>query len=131
MPTVRYKVNFGTSKKERQLKARRARSRRDTGSVNDEISPAVTADDGPTSTALHLAAAYKIERMLASGEIRGFKEAADLIGGSPSWVSHIMNLLNLKPEIQKAVLVGEAMAEGRLKRIARVVEWEGQEIAMI
>lgn len=127
MPTVRYRVNFGKAKRERYLKARRARSRRDTGPVNDEVSPAATADDGPTSTALHLAAAYKIERMLASGEIRGFKEAADFLGGSPSWVSHIMNLLNLRPEIQEAVLAGEAMPEEKLKRAARNIPWEEQD----
>jgi hypothetical protein len=119
MATVWYKVDFGKAKEERKLRARQAVARR----IHDSRGTERVATVGPTAAAHHLAAAYKIERMLANGEIAGFKEAADLLGGSPSWVSHIMNLLNLRPEIQGAILAGEVMGEERLKRVARVVEW--------
>lgn len=59
----------------------------------------------------------RIERLL-------IRLPADLIGGSPSWVSHIMNLLNLKPEIQAGVLAGEMMAEEKLKRVRGL--WSGR-----
>jgi hypothetical protein len=50
----------------------------------------------------------------------------DLLGASPSWASQVLNLLNLKPEIQEAILDGEMLAEGRLRKVANVVEWERQ-----
>ena len=73
-----------------------------------------------------LAAAYSIERKLADGSLSGFQDVVDLLGSSPSWASQVLNLLNLKPEIQEAILDGQMLVEGRLRKVANMVDWETQ-----
>ena len=122
MTTVRYKVDFGKAREERQLRARSARGRKKRAAGSEKAQP----DGQPTTTAMLLAAAYAIERKLADGSLRGFQDVVDLLGASPSWASHVLNLLNLKPAIQEAILDGETLVEGRLRKVANVVEWERQ-----
>jgi ribosomal protein L30/L7E len=122
MTTVRYKVDFAKSREERRLRARSApgRERRATGT--EKAQP----DGQPTCTAMLLAAAYATERKLAEGSLRGFQDVVDLLGASPSWASQVLNLLNLRTEIQEAIIDGQMLVEGRLRKVANVVEWERQ-----
>jgi len=128
MATVSYQVNFAAAREERRLRARRAQARGRPAKAAEYQE--ARADDAPgvTTAALRLAAAYALERRLASGELRGYTEAADLVGGSSGWASRILGLVNLKPEIQETILAGEAVAGKRLVRAGSTPDWEEQRL---
>ena len=83
-----------------------------------------TAGRVPRVTRL-LALAHKIDGMIRSGEIRGWAEAARLIGVTRARMTQIANLLLLAPEIQEAILYLPMALKGR----ARVTEHNLREIA--
>jgi len=83
--------------------------------------------EGPTYCARLLALAYFLERRLADGSIRSFRHAGEVLGVSHTRAQQILGLINLKPEIQEAVLRGDNdIAERGLRQATRAVMWDEQ-----
>jgi len=82
----------------------------------------------PCRTARMLALAYLIDRQVESGAIKSYAEAARLLGVSKARLSQILNLLNLSPRTQEAILTGRLhVSERDLRGVVREAAWEGQE----
>ena len=63
-----------------------------------------------------LALAHHIERVVESGEIQGYAEAARKLGVSRSRLSQVMALLNLPAQVQESLLLGKLhLSERRLR----------------
>jgi len=80
-----------------------------------------------------MALAIKFDEMIRRGEVRDYAELARLGHVSRARITQIMNLLNLAPEIQEALLFANAgpnprlpITEHDLREIARSVAWEDQ-----
>jgi hypothetical protein len=81
-----------------------------------------------------MALALKLERLRDAGQFQDYAEVARVGHISRPRLSQIMNLLNLAPAIQEALLFlpktvagVDRITEKRLRDIAQVVEWEGQQ----
>ena len=81
-----------------------------------------------------LALAIRIHGLVAEGKFRDYAEVARLGHVSRARLSQILNLLNLDPAIQEAVLFlprivagADRVTEKRLRRIAQLVDWESQQ----
>lgn len=61
-------------------------------------------DTEPTPLQLALARGHKWLQMLESGEVKSMREIADLEGVDNSYVSRMVNLTTLAPDIVKAIL---------------------------
>ncbi len=105
--TVKYKV---------KLKERRSRSKGDT-------SPPVAkpADSRRVSRAARmLALAHYVERLVESGELRSYSEAARKLGVTRARISQIIDLINLPPAVQEQILRGQLeVSERRLRELVR------------
>ena len=82
-----------------------------------------------------MALAIHFERLVASGEIQDYSQLASLGHVTRARETQIMNLLNLAPDIQEAILflppteVGrDAVKEWQLRPIAAILEWKKQRI---
>ncbi|MFO0863678.1 MAG: hypothetical protein U0744_03290 [Gemmataceae bacterium] len=80
-----------------------------------------------------MALAIKLDGLVRSGAIRSYSEVADLGHVTRARISQIMNLLNLAPDIQEAILFLPPVERGRdpgilaeLQPIAGEVDWEKQ-----
>jgi hypothetical protein len=80
-----------------------------------------------------MARAFKFQDMIDRGEVRDYADLARLGHVSRARITQIMNLLNLAPEIQEALLFANAgpnprlpITEHDLREIARSVAWEDQ-----
>lgn len=83
-----------------------------------------------------MALAIRFERLLACGEVSDYAELARLGHVTRARVTQIMNLLNLAPDIQEAILFlpptatgRDAIKEWQLRPIAAMDEWGEQRIA--
>jgi hypothetical protein len=78
-----------------------------------------------------LALALQFQEMIDSGEVRDYADLARLGCVSRERISQIMMLVWLAPDIQEEVLrlppsAGRApFSEGALRRIAKIVRWDG------
>ena len=107
-PTVKYKMRFGKN----QAKAEKPKANR---------SPA------PSRAARMLALAYLVERLIESGTIKDYAEAARRIGVSRARMSQLVNLLNLSARNQEGILLGKLeVSERKLRGALCEVEWEKQ-----
>lgn len=80
-----------------------------------------------TRIAQLLALAIQFERLLRSGEIESPAEMACRYGISRSRVSQILNLTNLAPAIQEAILLSQVdIPEGTLRPLVAEPRWETQ-----
>jgi len=73
---------------------------------------------GPSPLALHLSRAHAWSGMLESGEAAGISQLAESIGMDQSYMSKIVKLVNLSPEIQKMIMEGtepESMTLAKLR----------------
>lgn len=77
-----------------------------------------------------MALAIRFEAMLASGEVTDQAELARLGHVTRARLTQIMNLLNLSPDIQEALLFlprvesgDDPVCERRLRVVAREVDW--------
>ena len=75
-----------------------------------------------------LARAFRWKRMLESGEFATIAELAEREGIAPSYMTRVLRLTLLAPDIVEAILDGE---QGRDMTLARVLEpfpvdWKGQ-----
>ena len=75
-----------------------------------------------------LARAFRWRRMLESGEFATFAELAEREGIAPSYMTRILRLTLLAPDIVEAVVDGRQGPEVTLARLMEQfpVEWEGQ-----
>ena len=80
-----------------------------------------------------LSLAHRIDRMVRSGEIADYAEAARRLGLTRARVTQITNLLLLAPEIQEAILDLSPVTSGRdpvseraLRQIVSEPDWETQ-----
>jgi len=80
-----------------------------------------------------MALAVHFERLVASGEIQDYSQLASLGHVTRARATQIMNLLNLAPDIQEAILFlppteagRDAVKEWQLRPIAATLEWKKQ-----
>ena len=73
-----------------------------------------------------LALAYFIERLVASGDLKDYAEAAMKLGISRARISQIMNLINLPVYIQEDLLTGKLhISERNLRSVIHPEEpWQ-------
>ena len=86
----------------------------------------------PRTTRL-MALAIKFQDMVDHGEVRDYADLARLGYVSRARITQIMNLLNLAPQIQEALLfpheglsAGSVACENRIRSVARLILWEDQ-----
>ncbi len=84
----------------------------------------------PTSRiARMLALAHFIERQVEAGAMADYAEAARLLGITRSRIAQVMNLLNLSPSIQEAILSARInTGERKLRSVLRSMDWQEQEV---
>ena len=82
-----------------------------------------------------LALALRIDEQVRKGELTSYAEVAELGHVTRARVSQIMNLLNLAPDLQEAILFLPRTVSGRdaivlrdLQPIASIVDWRKQRI---
>jgi len=90
----------------------------------------------PTSAAILLATAHRLEEVLRSGQAASLAELARTVGVTVPRISQILSLLLLAPDIQEAVLAQRGVvdrklvpSERELRRIAAEADWELQRVA--
>lgn len=78
-----------------------------------------------------LARAFRWKRMLETGEFATINELAEREGIAPSYMTRVLRLTLLAPEIVEAILDGRQGPEVTLGRLLKgfPVEWEGQFLA--
>jgi hypothetical protein len=81
-----------------------------------------------------MALAIKLDEMIRRGEVRDYADLARLGHVSRARITQIMNLLNLAPEIQEAVLYMDPASspfndvrERHLRKLVSVVAWREQQ----
>jgi hypothetical protein len=84
----------------------------------------------PTASALALALGYRLRRALEEGEVPSQPQLARLLGCTDAWISVLITLTYLAPDIQEAVL-GDGVDAYRLsleelKVLARMSKWSEQ-----
>ena len=76
-----------------------------------------------------LARAFRWKRMLESGEFATIAELAEREGIAPSYMTRVLRLTLLAPEIVEAILDGKQVPEVTLARVLEPVPMEWQEQA--
>ena len=79
-----------------------------------------------------LARAFRWKRMLESGEFATINELAEHEGIAPSYMTRVMRLTLLAPDIVEAIREGRQGPEVTLGRLLKgfPVEWEGQHVRL-
>jgi hypothetical protein len=95
--------------------------------------PAVGPPGRVPRVARYMALALRLERLVRSGAVRDYAELARLGHVTRARVSQVMNLLQLAPDIQEALLFLPRAERGRdpvvlrrLQSIASTLEWAKQ-----
>ncbi|MFT7486633.1 MAG: hypothetical protein ACI9F9_002489, partial [Candidatus Paceibacteria bacterium] len=89
-------------------------------------------ESGATSASISraarmLALAHHVERLIETGELTGYSEAARDLGLTRARLTQVMSLLLLAPEVQGSLLMGGLLTSERGLRVAvRESEWELQ-----
>ncbi len=93
--------------------------------------PVQRRTDSPLVKAL--ARAFRWKKMLESGEFTTINELAEREGIAPSYMTRVMRLTLLAPDIVEAILDGRHGPEVTLGRLLKgfPVEWEGQRQRMV
>ncbi len=74
-----------------------------------------------------LALAYHIERLVESGELEDYAEAARILRVTRARMTQVMNLLSLSAEIQESLLSGKLQVSARrLRELGGNPHWESQ-----
>jgi len=101
--------------------------------AGDEPEPVAVAPGRVPRIAKLMALAIRFEDLVRSGEVSGFAEIAQLGQVTSARVSQIVNLLNLAPDIQEAILFHppvagdrEAVSERVVRAIAAEADWRVQ-----
>ncbi len=90
-----------------------------------ETECAVPPEGKPVSrVARMLALAHHLNRLIEAGELQSVAEASRALGLSRARLTQVMGLLQLAPEIQEQVLVGEINgSERRLRKVVKEADW--------
>ena len=114
----------------------------------DPIAPGLRSFNGPVPALVPLgrvprvsrlmALAIRFEGLLQAGEVNDYAELARLGHVTRARVTQIMNMLNLAPDIQEAILFLPAVEAGRepikewhVRPVAAVVDWRQQRTAWL
>ena len=82
-----------------------------------------------TRGARMLALAHYVERLVESGHVKGYAEAARQLTITRARMSQVMNLLNLSPRVQEALLLGRIhVTERRLRALGSDLEWDASRL---
>ena len=75
---------------------------------------------GPVSRAARmLALAHNVERLVDEGTVSSYADAARQLGVSRARMTQLTNLLNLSPQVQDALLLGDLhLSERRIRALA-------------
>ncbi len=108
----------------------KAKTRRKPDKKPDEPPSAPKPAIRPVSRAARmLALSHYVERLVEESSVKSYAEAARQLGVSRARMSQLMNLLNLPPRVQEALLLGDLhLSERRIRALAARAEWEGQGI---
>lgn len=75
-----------------------------------------------------LALAHHVEHLIEAGELKGYAEAAQILGVTRARLTQVMNLLLLSPRVQESVLRGRLRSTERsLRHLGREANWQEQE----
>jgi len=97
-----------------------------------QIAPAVESPGRPhiPRVARLMALAIKFQDMVNRGEVRDYADLARLGYVTRARITQIMNLVNLAPDIQEAILLqrltSKAVTERQLRSVTSEVSWQGQ-----
>jgi hypothetical protein len=122
-PTISYQVNF----------RQRAGSRVVAPPEPTKVAAETPQQSEPPAhpTARLLAMAHHVERLVATGRLKDYREAAATLGIGHAHMTNVTSLLQLAPDIQEDILAGRLdITEGRLRSICRLPVWEKQREAM-
>ncbi len=91
----------------------------------DAPPPVETRSTPPVSRAARmLALAHYVERLVEEGAVASYADAARQLGVTRARMSQILNLLNLPPRVQEALLLGELhLSERRIRALGARAEW--------
>ncbi len=71
-----------------------------------------------------LALAHYVERLVEEGSVQSYADAARQLGVTRARMTQILNLLNLSPRVQQALLLGDLhLSERRIRAVVRRAEW--------
>jgi hypothetical protein len=83
-------------------------------------------------TARMLALAHHIDRLIDTGGLKDYADAARRFGLSRARVTQIANLLSLSPKLQEAILTERVpVAERSLRAVLQHAVWEEQERLLV
>ena len=94
---------------------------------------ATTADVGPRSSlVVALARAYRWQRMIDSGEVPGVEAIAAQYGVDRAYVSRILNLAMLAPDIVETIIKGKEQSALSLRKLAHHIpeRWDHQQAVL-
>jgi hypothetical protein len=119
--TVQAQIHFGRVRKGQKVLK-----------LGQTVPPAVLPGRVPRVARL-LALAHRFERLLHDGDVRDYAELASLGHVTRARLSQVMNLLNLAPAIQEAILFlppvthgQDPLYERQLRPIMAVRDWKKQ-----
>ena len=79
-----------------------------------------------------LALALKMEQMIQEGTVKNYSELAHLGQVSRARITQVMNLLQLAPDIQEEILLGntpeDRLRESAIRKLSAVVLWSQQRV---
>ena len=109
------------------------RGRRGRLAASSEPTPQVSTPGRVPRVSRLMALALRMEEYVRTGAVAGYWELAELGHVTPARVTQIMNLLNLAPDIQEAILFLPRIDRGRapvilqdMLPIAAVPDWRRQ-----
>ncbi len=108
-----------------KLRARFGPERKATRTTREPRADAEHDDASPA--ARNLALAHYLARLIDHGVLADQTQAAQALGVSQPRVTHLLGLTLLSPELQEAILLGDAApGDKELRAVARESAWEAQ-----
>ena len=127
--TVTTQPEDGAVQVEVAISLRPRRPKASPGAQNAPVAELVGPPRIPRITRL-MALAIKFQEMVDRGEVRDYADLARLGYVTRARITQIMNLLNLAPNIQEEILLGQGtskvVTETHLRRITSEVSWPHQ-----
>jgi DNA-binding transcriptional regulator YdaS (Cro superfamily) len=127
--TVTCKVDFRRARARAADVGPRAQPEAEVGEVAQGIAGGTPGGTSPPvgRVARQLALAHYLEQLIESGAIKDYAAAARLLGVTRARLNQVVDLLNLAPALQEAILAGElAVSERGLRAVVREIEWGRQ-----
>ena len=109
--------------------AREERAKRSQSSTTESESEVAGPASVPRTRRL-LALALKMEQMIQEGTVKNYRELAHLGQVSRARITQVMNLLQLAPDIQEEILLGntpeDRLRESAIRKLSGVILWSEQ-----